>query len=98
MKHFVIGAVMLLTSSGFAYADHVKDVPVLDGMTLMGRGTCGITPPNAERFMVPCELYLAPDGIKYVALYMDGKVQVVKRQNADGTQENVYTRVQGIAI
>ena len=97
MKHFAIAVAILLGSSGFASAGHT-DVPIIEESRLVSQGFCRISSPGSAPLVVPCEMYIGPDGSRYVAMYLEGRIQVVKRQNADGTQENVYVRVSGVAI
>ena len=96
MKRFAIVVAIWLGLSGYAVADHTG-LDVLKGMYLMGKGACQIS-TEKKKFLVPCELYISKDGTKHIALYADGKVQVVKKQNKDGTHENVYVRLQGTPI
>ena|SRR3990167_5429683 len=67
-----------------SFADHT-DVPLLEESILLAQGMCSV-----DKETLPCELYVGRDGSRYIAVWFDDKVGIVKRLNADGTQDNVY--------
>ncbi len=75
---------------GEAKADHYGNVSVLAGKLLVAQGQCSF---EDGKLYVPCEQYTDGTGAFYLVLWtLDGKhVAFVRKYNADGTFENVYS-------
>ena len=79
----VLLAATLVGATNTANAGHEGNPVLKDALPIRG-GVCSV-----EQFRVVCELYVHPDGNFYLALYLDGKIAVIRKVNEDGSAGGV---------
>jgi len=82
LQGILLGSCLLLLAGG-AKAGH-ENVPILSDATPVRSGVCNIT-TETHTFVVQCEQYVKADGTVYLALYLNGKIAVVRKVEGDGS-------------
>src|SRR3990167_2997778 len=87
LNPWIIFAALLATAviafGASAQAGH-ENVPILEDAVSVRAGMCRIS-AGETMFVAQCEQYAKADGSRYLALYADDKIVVIRKVEADGS-------------